>query len=71
VWPRPHRRQGSAPSSSEPVTYDEQFRHFRHAIAALNDATADKPQKMFNRQTTVRGSLEIAITREHLGQSIA
>src|SRR6266480_2152692 len=24
VWPRPHRRQGSAPRSSEPVTYDEQ-----------------------------------------------
>src|SRR5207253_1568116 len=46
------------------------FRHFRHALVALHDATADKPQKMFNRQTTVRGSF-IAITGEHLGQAIA
>ena len=51
----------------------DSFAHFRKAIAALNDADADKPQKMFNRQTTVRGSC-IAITGhfgEHLGQSIA
>jgi uncharacterized damage-inducible protein DinB len=51
----------------------DSFTHFRNAIIALNDATADKPQKMFNRQTSVRGSF-IAITGhfgEHLGQSIA
>jgi len=51
----------------------DSFAHFRSAIAALNDADADKPQKMFNRQTTLRGSF-IMITGhfgEHLGQSIA
>lgn len=51
----------------------DSFAHFRGAILALNDADADKPQKMFNRQTTLRGSF-IAITGhfgEHLGQSIA
>jgi hypothetical protein len=51
----------------------DSFAHFRNAIVALNDADAEKPQKMFNRQTTLRGSL-IMITGhfgEHLGQSIA
>lgn len=51
----------------------DSFGHFRQAILALNDADADKPQKMFNRQTTLRGSF-IMITGhfgEHLGQSIA
>jgi uncharacterized damage-inducible protein DinB len=51
----------------------DSFAHFRGAIVALNEADADKPQKMFNRQTTLRGSF-IAITGhfgEHLGQSIA
>lgn len=51
----------------------DSFAHFRGAIVALNDADADKPQKMFNHQTTVRGSF-IMITGhfgEHLGQSIA
>jgi uncharacterized damage-inducible protein DinB len=51
----------------------DSFAHFRGAIIALSDADADKPQKMFNRQTTVRGSF-IMITGhfgEHLGQSIA
>ncbi len=51
----------------------DSFAHFRSAIAALNEADADKPQKMFNRQTTLRGSF-IMITGhfgEHLGQSIA
>ncbi len=51
----------------------DSFAHFRKAILALNDADADKPQKMFNRETTLRGSF-IAITGhfgEHLGQSIA
>jgi hypothetical protein len=35
----------------------DSFAHFRNAIAALNEADEDKPQKMFNRQTTLRGSL--------------
>jgi uncharacterized damage-inducible protein DinB len=51
----------------------ESFAHFRRAILALSDANADKPQNMFNRDTTQRGSF-IAITGhfgEHLGQSIA
>jgi len=51
----------------------DSFAHFRGAVLALNDADADKPQKMFNRQTTLRGSF-IMITGhfgEHLGQSIA
>ncbi|HYL86669.1 MAG TPA: DinB family protein [Candidatus Angelobacter sp.] len=51
----------------------ESFAHLRGAILALSDADADKPQKMFNRQTTLRGSL-MMIDRhwgEHLGQSIA
>jgi uncharacterized damage-inducible protein DinB len=54
-------------------TMKDSFLHFRGAIVALNDVDADKPQKMFNRQTTVRGSF-IMITGhfgEHLGQSIA
>ncbi len=51
----------------------ESFAHFHGAVLALSDADADKPQKMFNRQTTLRGSL-MMIDRhwgEHLGQSIA
>lgn len=51
----------------------ESFAHFRRAILALSDADADKPQKMFNRETTLRGSF-LMIDRhwgEHLGQSIA
>ena len=51
----------------------ESFAHFRQAILAISDADMDKPQKMFNRQTTVRGSF-LMITGhfgEHLGQSIA
>ena len=51
----------------------ESFAHFRRAILTLNDADMDKPQKMFGRQTTLRGSF-ILITGhygEHLGQSIA
>ena len=51
----------------------ESFTHFRQAILALNDADADKPQKMFNRQTTLRGSFIMISGHfgEHLGQSIA
>jgi uncharacterized damage-inducible protein DinB len=51
----------------------DSFAHFRGAILALSDADADKPQKMFNRETTLRGAL-MMIDRhwgEHLGQSIA
>ncbi len=51
----------------------DSFAHFRQAILALSDADADKPQKMFNRQTTQRGAF-IMVTGhmgEHLGQSIA
>ncbi len=51
----------------------DSFTHLRNAILALSDGDADKPQKMFNRQTTLRGSL-MMIDRhwgEHLGQSIA
>jgi uncharacterized damage-inducible protein DinB len=51
----------------------ESFAHFRSAILALSDSDADKPQKMFNRETTLRGAL-MMIDRhwgEHLGQSIA
>jgi len=51
----------------------DSFAHFRNAVIALNEGDADKPQKMFNRETTLRGSF-IAITGhfgEHLGQSIA
>jgi uncharacterized damage-inducible protein DinB len=51
----------------------DSFGHFRNAVIARNEADADKPQKMFNRSTTLRGSF-IAITGhfgEHLGQSIA
>ncbi len=51
----------------------DSFAHFRQAVLALSDSDADKPQKMFGRQTTLRGSF-IMITGhfgEHLGQSIA
>ena len=51
----------------------DSFAHFRQAILAINDGDMDKPQKMFGRQTTVRGAF-IMITGhfgEHLGQSIA
>src|SRR3984893_4784761 len=51
----------------------DSFAHFRNAIVALNDADADKPQKLFNRQTTLRGSF-MSMTchfAEHLSESIA
>jgi uncharacterized damage-inducible protein DinB len=54
-------------------TLKDSFAHFRNAIIALKDEDADKPQKMFSRQTTLRGSF-IMVTGhfgEHLGQSIA
>jgi uncharacterized damage-inducible protein DinB len=51
----------------------DSFAHFRQAIQALSDADADKPQKMFGRQTTLRGSFLLITGHfgEHLGQSIA
>lgn len=50
----------------------ESFAHLRNATLALND-DADKPQKMFGRQSTLRGSFMMIIGHfgEHLGQSIA
>ena len=49
------------------------FAQFRQAILALSDADADKPQKMFGHQTTLRGSFILISGHmgEHLGQSIA
>lgn len=51
----------------------DSFTHFRQAILVLRDADGDKAQKMFGRDTTLRGSF-LMITGhfgEHLGQSIA
>jgi len=51
----------------------DSFVHFRSAILAIKDSDMDNTQKMFGRQTTVRGAF-IMITGhygEHLGQSIA
>jgi uncharacterized damage-inducible protein DinB len=50
----------------------ESFEHLRNATLALND-DADKPQKMFGRQSTLRGSFMMITGHfgEHLGQSIA
>jgi uncharacterized damage-inducible protein DinB len=52
---------------------NDSFAHFRQAILALSDADADKPMKMFGRQTTQRGAFVMVTghTGEHLGQSIA
>src|SRR5215831_9794178 len=51
----------------------DSFAHFQQAVLALNDADADKPLKMFNRQTTERGAFMMISGHlgEHLGQSIA
>jgi uncharacterized damage-inducible protein DinB len=51
----------------------ESFAHLRSATLALNDGDEDKPQKMFGRQSTLRGSFTMIIGHfgEHLGQSIA
>lgn len=49
----------------------QSFAHYRRAIRAFGDA--DKPQEMFNRETTSGGSF-VKMDRhwgEHLGQSIA
>ncbi len=49
------------------------FAHARKAVEALDPADADKPVKMFGRDTTVRGACLNMIEHlgEHLGQSIA
>jgi uncharacterized damage-inducible protein DinB len=51
----------------------DSFAHFKQGIQALSDGDADKPQKMFGRQTTLRGSFMMITGHfgEHLGQSIA
>ena len=51
----------------------DSFAHLRQAILPISDADMDKPQKMFGRQTTVRGAFMMVIGHfgEHLGQSIA
>jgi uncharacterized damage-inducible protein DinB len=66
----------TAAANDKPKTVQalkDSFAHFRQAVLALNDADADKPQKMFGQQTTVRGSFIMITghTGEHLGQSIA
>jgi uncharacterized damage-inducible protein DinB len=66
----------TAAANDKPKTVQalkDSFAHFRQAILALNDADADKPQKMFGQQTTQRGSFVMITghTGEHLGQSIA
>lgn len=63
----------SADKAKVEPALQESFAHFRQAVLALRDSDADQPQKMFNRQTTLRGAL-MMIDRhwgEHLGQSIA
>jgi uncharacterized damage-inducible protein DinB len=51
----------------------DSFAHLRQAILPINDGDMDKPQKMFGRQSTVRGAFMLIIghSGEHLGQSIA
>jgi len=66
--------QGLSTDKAKTVqTLKDSFAHFRGAILALGEGDADKAQKMFGRDTTLRGSF-ILITGhfgEHLGQSIA
>jgi uncharacterized damage-inducible protein DinB len=51
----------------------DSFAHFRSAILAIKDSDLDKSQKMFGRDTTVRGAFFMITGHygEHLGQSIA
>jgi len=51
----------------------DSFAHLRSATRALRDGDADKPQKMFGQQSTLRGSFAMIIGHfgEHLGQSMA
>ena len=48
------------------------FAILRGRILKLNDADGDKPQKMLNRETTLRGALLIADRHlgEHMGQAV-
>jgi uncharacterized damage-inducible protein DinB len=51
----------------------QSFAHLRQAVLNLSDGDADKPAKVFGRESTYRGAL-LAIAEhlgEHLGQSIA
>jgi uncharacterized damage-inducible protein DinB len=63
----------SADKAKTIAALKDSFAHFRQAIQALSDADADKPQKMFGRQTTLRGAFLLITGHfgEHLGQSIA
>ena len=66
----------SASSTDKPKVLQalkDSFAHLRGAVLTLADGDADKPQKMFNRQTTLRGALMMVDRHwgEHLGQSIA
>jgi uncharacterized damage-inducible protein DinB len=51
----------------------DSFAYLRQAILSVSDGDMDKPQKMFGRQTTMRGAFMMIIGHfgEHLGQSIA
>jgi glyoxylase I family protein len=51
----------------------DSFAHFRSAVLAIQDADLNNPQKMFGRDTTVRGAFFLINGHygEHLGQSIA
>jgi len=66
----------SASSNDKPkvlLALKDSFAHLRAAVLTLGDGEADKAQKMFGRQTTLRGALMMADRHwgEHLGQSIA
>lgn len=51
----------------------DSFAYIKQTVAGLSDADADRPQKMFGQQTTLRGSFILVTGHfgEHLGQSIA
>ncbi len=52
---------------------ERSFEHFEKAIAGLPASSAQKPVKMFGRDTTMRGAMWTALEHlsEHLGQAIA
>jgi uncharacterized damage-inducible protein DinB len=64
---------GAADKAKITQLLKDSFAHLRQAILPISDADMDKPQKMFGRQTTVRGAFLMIIGHfgEHLGQSIA
>jgi len=51
----------------------DSFAHFHSAVLVIKDSDLDNSQKMFGRQTTVRGAFIVLAGHfgEHLGQSIA